>query len=128
MAATQVPPGLISDPVGGVLGLAFAGVGATNSTPFLETLVTDGQLDSPEMSFWLTRHDPFSPPDDDVPGGVFTLGGTNSSLYTGTIEFTYLTETGGYPTGHFGDPDPAAETEPRFWSLRLTGEFPFLPP
>ena len=87
------------------MGLAFAPNAATNSTPFWQTLVANGQLSSSEMSFWLTRSTSSS---SDVPGGVFTLGGTNSSLYTGDIEFTNL-----------------AVTPPFYWLLSLTGEFPF---
>ena len=109
MVATQGPPQIIAAPVGGWLGLAFAPLAATQSTPFWQALVTNGQLDTPEMSFWFSRSP--SGPDNDVPGGVFTLGGANSSLYTGDIEFTNL-----------------AVTTPTFWAVSLTGVFPILCP
>ena len=76
---------------------------SAGSTPFWLTLATSGQLDSPEMSFWVTRST--KTPNEDVYGGVFTLGGTNSSLYTGTIEFIALVKSS-------------------WWLLRLTGGFP----
>ena len=89
------------------MGLAFAPLAATQSTPFWQTLIANGKFNTPEMGFWLSRST--SSPDADVPGGVFTLGGTNSSLYTGDIEFTNL-----------------AVTTPTFWSLSLTSGFPIL--
>ena len=91
------------------MGLAFAPLAATQSIPFWQTLVTNGQLDSPEMGFWFSRS--ALTPAAQVPGGVFTLGGTNSSLYTGNIEFTNL-----------------AVTTPTYWALSLTGWFPILFP
>ena len=91
------------------MGLAFAPLAATQSIPFWQTLLTNGQLDTPEMGFWFTRST--LTPADIVPGGVFTLGGTNSSLYTGNIEFTNL-----------------AVTTPTYWALSLTGGFPILCP
>ena len=103
--ATQVSSGLVYPPVAGFLGLAFAPLSATGSTPFWQTLATNGQFDSPEMSFWLTRST--SSTDANIPGGAFTLGGTNSSLYTGEIEFINL-----------------AVSDPTYWLLTLTGRFP----
>ena len=100
---------MITTPVGGWMGLAFAPLAATQSTPFWQTLVSNGQLNTPEMGFWLSRST--STRDVNVSGGVFTLGGTNSSLYTGDIEFTNL-----------------AVTTPTFWSLSLTGESPIICP
>ena len=39
------------------------------------------------MSFWLTRFINDNNAASEEPGGTLTLGGTNSSLYTGDIEF-----------------------------------------
>jgi cathepsin D len=50
-----------------------------------------GQLTSKEMSFWLTRSGAEPTAEGSTTfGGVFTLGGTNSSLFTGDIEFLDL--------------------------------------
>jgi cathepsin D len=42
------------------------------------------------MSFYLTRFRDTTNGEEDEPGGQFTLGGTNSSLYDGTINFISL--------------------------------------
>ncbi|KAF8169784.1 aspartic peptidase domain-containing protein [Pholiota molesta] len=93
---------LSDDPLGasGLMGLAFATLARTRATPFWEALATSNQLSSPEMAFWLARSQNLQV--EDVPGGAFTLGGTNSSLFTGDIEFLNM------PTG-----------TPEFWTLPL---------
>ena len=49
------------------------------------------------MSFWLTRESNNPQAQDEEPGGIFTLGGTNSSLYQNDIEYeTPPPQTGSY--------------------------------
>ncbi|KAF8893622.1 aspartic peptidase domain-containing protein [Infundibulicybe gibba] len=69
------------------MGLAFDGVAGTYGMPFWQALASGGQLAAPEMSFWFTRF--IDDPDSDGigPGGVFTLGGRNSSLFRGDVDF-----------------------------------------
>ncbi|KAJ7040974.1 aspartic peptidase domain-containing protein [Mycena alexandri] len=76
------------------------GLAVTNAAPFWQALVTKNQLSSPEMAFQLTR----SQSTEDEPGGTFTLGGTNSSLFTGDIEFHDLT----------------GSSTPMFWQISLS--------
>ncbi|KAF9482266.1 acid protease [Pholiota conissans] len=87
----QLTSGLLDGSVSGIMGLAFDTIASTGATPFWQTLASNGQLSSPEMSFWLARSSDAQT--QDVPGGVFTLGGTNSSLFSGNIEFLDLTGT-----------------------------------
>jgi len=58
------------------------------------------------MSFWLTReiNDPNAQAEE--AGGVFTLGGTNSTLFTGDIEFLNM-----------------PNTTPSFWLLQLSSKW-----
>lgn len=85
------------------MGLAFEALSSTNSPPFWQSLVANGQLASPEMSFWINRLiDDTSAPEEAF-GGIFTLGGSNSTLYEGEIEFLDL------PTG-----------TPTFWLLQMS--------
>jgi cathepsin D len=84
-----------------LIGLAFQSLAATNAVPFWQALINNNQLSAPEMAFQLTR----SQSEDDVPGGTFTLGGTNSSLFTGDIEFL----------------DLVSSSTPSFWLLSVSG-------
>jgi cathepsin D len=86
--------GLIDGKLSGIMGLAFQGIANTKAVPFWQALISNNLLTSPEFSFFITRfvNDPSAAPEE--PGGVFTLGGTNSTLYQGTIDFQTFTPVG----------------------------------
>lgn len=89
------------------MGLAFTSLAQTEATPFWLALANSNQFSSPEIAFWLARSTNLEA--QDVAGGVFTLGGTNSSLFTGDIEFLNI------PTNPL-----------QFWSLPLTSKSNFV--
>ncbi|VDC07598.1 unnamed protein product [Peniophora sp. CBMAI 1063] len=100
VGVTQISDGLIDGSLGGLFGLGFQSLSASGALPFWQALVNAGELDSPDMSFYFTRHlDDATSSTETDPGGTFTLGGTNSSFYQGDIEFN------AFPDG----------TEPSFW-------------
>ncbi len=106
VAVDNVSQGLLQGTLSGLMGLAFTSLAQTGATPFWLALADAGQTASPEMSFYLARlisdqNSPF-----EAPGGTFTLGGTNSSLYTGNIEFTNIIG------------------EPSFWFLPISRKLP----
>jgi cathepsin D len=51
-------------------------------------------LTSPEFSFFFKRFVNDRSAAQEEPGGVFTLGGTNSTLYQGSIDFQTFTPAG----------------------------------
>lgn len=87
LAADQLETGLLDGTTSGILGLGWPSISSTRSTPFWLNLLNTDQLQNPEFSFWLTRFSNVSRARDREPGGVFTLGGTNSTLFSGEIEF-----------------------------------------
>ncbi|KAL0575800.1 hypothetical protein V5O48_006178 [Marasmius crinis-equi] len=104
LAVTAVSKDLLDGTVSGILGLAFNTIASTRSTPLWQALVNNGELSSPDMSFWMTRlRGSTGRQQLEAPGGVLTLGGTNSSLFKGDIEFL---QTVGQPS---------------FWLLNLKG-------
>lgn len=50
-----ISSGLVSDPVSGLLGLAWESIAASGAMPFWQTLVAGGAWDEPLMAFQLTR-------------------------------------------------------------------------
>lgn len=92
LAVQQTTQGLLQGSVSGIFGLAFSAIANTKAIPFWQALATGGQLTTPEMGFWLTRSSQTNT-QKEVPGGAFTLGGTNSSLFTGDIEFLNMPGT-----------------------------------
>lgn len=90
-ACDQVTDLVTSSDQSGLWGLAFRTLSASNSMPFLQGLYQAGQLSSPEFGFGFTD---LSIDDTSaqavVPGGTMTIGGTDSSLYTGDINWISL--------------------------------------
>jgi cathepsin D len=109
VAVSVVSGGFLFGSMSGLMGLGFSTITETRATPFWEALFNAGQFASPDLSFFFTRFNNVSTAQLEEPGGVFTLGGSNSSLYTGDIEFLPLAE------------------EPSFWTLNLSGMLPFSP-
>ncbi|KAH9948632.1 aspartic peptidase A1 [Amylocystis lapponica] len=105
LLVNTVSQGLLGGNTTGILGLAFQGLAATGAIPFWQTLISENQLSTPEMAFWLTRFVDVPSAAPEEFGGEFTLGGTNSSLFTGDIEYNNLVSTG---------------TAQTFWMLSVT--------
>ncbi|KZV73515.1 acid protease [Peniophora sp. CONT] len=103
--ATQLITGLLDTSTFGILGLGFQRNAETGATPLWQALVNAGELSSPEMSFFLTRFLDIATITESDPGGTFTLGGTNSSLFKGDIEFNV------FPNG----------TQPGLWLQTVSG-------
>jgi cathepsin D len=92
----------------GEMGLGFAGISSGAATPFCQTLLDSGQFATREMSFWIARMSGVkNSAKVGKVGGVLTLGGRNSSLFSGEIEFLNLT------SGEEG-------LAPTFWALPLS--------
>ncbi|KAI9437532.1 acid protease [Lactarius indigo] len=91
VAVTDVTSGLIQGALAGILGLAFQGIASSDALPFWQALVNDNVLTNPEFSFFITRFVDDANAQDEEPGGVLTLGGTNTTLYQGDIDFRSFT-------------------------------------
>jgi len=83
----QVSSGLLSNPVSGLLGLAWNTIASSGATPLWQTLAQSGAWDSPLMAFQLTRFVDDQNAEALEAGGSFTMGFVNQSLYTGDIDF-----------------------------------------
>ncbi|KAJ6573117.1 aspartic peptidase domain-containing protein [Mycena vulgaris] len=90
MQVSQVTGGLLIGPISGLMGFGFAGIAQTTKLPFWEAILASGQAASPEMGFWLSRVQGTPNPAKEEPGGAFTFGGVNASLYSGDVEFLDL--------------------------------------
>lgn len=87
--ATSITDQFLTGNSSGIMGLGFRSLASTGANPWWQQAVT--AWDAPQMSFYFTRfRNVAGATNIDEPGGQFTLGGTNSSLYQGTINFTNL--------------------------------------
>ncbi|TIA89125.1 hypothetical protein E3P99_02204 [Wallemia hederae] len=84
----EVTSTLIAAPVSGIMGLAWSSLSQDVGTPFWQQLVQNDQISGENtMSFYLTRMRSNSQAQSLEPGGSFTLGELDNSLYTGDISF-----------------------------------------
>lgn len=92
-ACSSVVDLVTSSDQSGLWGLAFKSLSASGSTPFLQGLYNSGKLTEPTFGFGFAD---LSIDDTNaqavVPGGTMTVGGTDSSLYTGSINWVPLTK------------------------------------
>ncbi|CAE6437176.1 unnamed protein product [Rhizoctonia solani] len=102
--ADQVSSGLLSNPVSGLLGLGWSTIASSGATPLWETLAKNGQWTDPVMSFFLTRFIDVNGANSQEPGGEFMMGGTNTNLYSGDIDYVNI------PSG-----------QESYWLIPLTG-------
>ncbi|KAJ7303706.1 aspartic peptidase domain-containing protein [Mycena albidolilacea] len=72
----------------GSLGLGFPPKSPTTNTSFWRALLAEQQGTSLEFGLWVSR-----PSNSSDKGAVLTLGGTNSSFFTGDVEFLDLNQT-----------------------------------
>ncbi|KAK7063497.1 aspartic peptidase domain-containing protein [Favolaschia claudopus] len=77
---------------GGMFGLSFPSASFQNLPSSWQSLLSSNSVDVPEMGIWLSRMQNMSTSKAPTPG-VFTFGGTNSSLYTGAVDFLDSTST-----------------------------------
>ncbi|KAF8877366.1 aspartic peptidase domain-containing protein [Infundibulicybe gibba] len=108
VSVNQISQDLINDPISGFIGLGFEGHSQINAMPFWQVLASGGHLAVPEMGLWLTRFVDDPQASDNEPGGAFTLGGTNATLFQGGIDFV--------------DMPPTSQSNP-MWSLIMTCKF-----
>jgi hypothetical protein len=99
-----VSQGLLMNPVSGLMGLGWKQIASSGATPFWQTLAESGQWDQPAMAFQLTRYGDNPQAEALEPGGSFTMGFLNNSLYTGDIDFQNI------PSG-----------QESYWILPMTG-------
>lgn len=102
---SNVTPTLLSTPVSGLLGLAFTSIASSDAPPLWLALADSaGTLDAPLMAFHLTRFVNDSGARASEPGGSFSLGALNASLYTGDVDYQPV------PDGSRG-----------YWSIEMAG-------
>ncbi|KIK55986.1 hypothetical protein GYMLUDRAFT_248204 [Collybiopsis luxurians FD-317 M1] len=73
---TTLSSSFADDPIDGILGLAFPAISNLNADPFFVTANSQGAVSSNEFGFFLASS-----------GSELFLGGTNSDLYSGDIEY-----------------------------------------
>ncbi|EPQ31985.1 uncharacterized protein PFL1_00183 [Pseudozyma flocculosa PF-1] len=86
--ADDVSSDLADSNINGIMGMGFRALSSADADPFWR------QMNFDTFSFYLERRtaNSKSAKGDKADGGVFTLGGTNSTLYQGDIDYVPLIE------------------------------------
>ncbi|KAG8830178.1 hypothetical protein FRC17_005270 [Serendipita sp. 399] len=71
--------------VAGLMGLGWPSLSQSRGTPWWLEVIDE--FEEPEMSFYFSQWNPSDPDAVVTPGGQFTIGGRNTSLYDGDITF-----------------------------------------
>ncbi|KAJ7666081.1 acid protease [Mycena polygramma] len=82
---TTLSSSFSSDPVDGILGLAFPAISNLNQSPFFATANKEGSVAANTFGFFLANND-----------SELYLGGTNKNRYTGDIEYHTVNQSTGY--------------------------------
>jgi len=69
----------------GLLGMGFDSISVDHVTPVWYNIISQGLVSKPIFSFWLSQKE------SKTQGGELTLGGVDSSRYTGSITYAPLT-------------------------------------
>lgn len=94
--ADVVSQNLLTAPVSGLLGLAWQSIASSGSMPLWQALASGGAWDSALFGVLLNRYTNDSTAQVLEPGGVLNMGYTNSSLYTGSIDYIDIPGTPSY--------------------------------
>lgn len=81
-----VSSGLLTNPVSGLLGLAWQAIATSGAMPLWQALASGGVWDQPVMAFQLTRFVNDSGAETLEPGGSFTMG-MCVCLFLGPVDF-----------------------------------------
>ncbi|EKM50295.1 uncharacterized protein PHACADRAFT_264907 [Phanerochaete carnosa HHB-10118-sp] len=87
---TTLSSGFGGDPADGILGLAYPAISNLKQNPVFNTFIVQDQVSAGEFAFKLA-----------LTGSELFLGGTDTSKYTGSIEFHDIDQSTGFwqPTG-----------------------------
>lgn len=93
-AACNVMNNIVEDEISGILGLGWESIASSRATPFVQNLWQDGRLPEPIIAFAFETYAYDELTAQNLPGGSMTIGGVDSSMYSGEINWIPLVERG----------------------------------
>lgn len=91
----EITSGVLTSPISGLLGLGWAQLAASGATPFWQSLAQSNDTLSERLfGIQLARYGNDSDAQPQEPGGTFTLGAVNTSLFTGDIDYQDVPQVG----------------------------------
>jgi hypothetical protein len=101
----EMSAALISSPMSGIMGFGFQPLSVSNAMPWWQSLASSSGWSQPLFGVYLQRfRDVPSAASTEAQGGVLTLGGTDSSLYSGSISYVSV-------------------SQPKYWNIPIACEW-----
>lgn len=83
--------------ISGLLGLGWQGISSSGAVPLVQALSQSGNLTSQVFAFGFDAYSASSTSSSNIaPGGTMTIGATDSSLFTGSINWNNIATPTGY--------------------------------
>ncbi|KAM0755529.1 acid protease [Meredithblackwellia eburnea MCA 4105] len=95
-AACDVMDNIVTGDIDGLLGMGWQGIASSGAVPLLEGLWKDGTLGTGEFGFAFTSYSADEITSETLAGGTLTIGGVDTSYYTGSINWISIVQPSGY--------------------------------
>ncbi|GAA6043251.1 hypothetical protein JCM8097_008487 [Rhodosporidiobolus ruineniae] len=93
-AACSTLNNIVDGTISGILGLAFQEIASSQAVPLVESLANNGTLPEQVFGFAFETHVFTTASATTAPGGTLTIGGVDTSAYSGSINWVNLASKG----------------------------------
>ncbi|GAA6010143.1 hypothetical protein JCM11491_005360 [Sporobolomyces phaffii] len=95
-AACSTLNNIVDGELSGILGLGFKTIASSGATPLVQALAQDGKLPENVFGFAFETHTFTTASSPTAPGGTLTIGGVDTSAYSGSINWIEVVQPAGY--------------------------------
>ncbi|GAA5923054.1 pepsin-like aspartic protease [Sporobolomyces koalae] len=95
-AACSTLNNIVDGELSGILGLGFKTIASSGATPLVQALAQDGKLPEEVFGFEFQTHVFTTASSTTAPGGTLTIGGVDTSAYSGSINWIDIVQPAGY--------------------------------
>ncbi|BGP12405.1 hypothetical protein JCM10213_001990 [Rhodosporidiobolus nylandii] len=95
-AACSTLENIVDGTISGILGLGWQGIASSRAVPLVESLANNGSLPEQVFGFAFETHTFTTASPTTAPGGTLTIGGVDTSAYSGSINWVDIVQPAGY--------------------------------
>ncbi|GAA5899474.1 pepsin-like aspartic protease [Sporobolomyces salmoneus] len=95
-AACSTLNNIVDGELSGILGLGFQTIASSGATPLVQALAQEGKLPEEVFGFAFETHVFTTASSPTAPGGTLTIGGVDTSAYSGSINWIEIVQPAGY--------------------------------
>ncbi|GAA5918358.1 hypothetical protein JCM1841_002187 [Sporobolomyces salmonicolor] len=95
-AACNTLDNIVDGTISGILGLGWSTIASSGATPLVQALAQANKLPEEVFGFAFETHTFTTASSPTAPGGTLTIGGVDTSLYSGSINWVNIVQPAGY--------------------------------